>query len=110
MRNDVKRLSDRPYQTILRLEPEEGGVPGYLATHPEFGDQCMAQGETPQEAIENLNEVREMVIEHLVDSGLPVPDPLPATGTVVVSFTSTLSVADPEVRIIAPSAKLLQYP
>jgi predicted RNase H-like HicB family nuclease len=47
----------------------------YLARNPEL-DGCMAQGETPEEALEYLDEVRIEYLEHLLEHNLPIPYPI----------------------------------
>jgi predicted RNase H-like HicB family nuclease len=69
-------MSDRPYATLVRYEPENNGAPDYIAFHPELPG-CFAQGYTPQEAIDNLAEVRLLWIKSLLEDGLPVPEPDP---------------------------------
>ncbi|MBI5879754.1 MAG: type II toxin-antitoxin system HicB family antitoxin [Chloroflexi bacterium] len=83
MSERVKSLSGRPYRTVVRYEPAGDGSPDYIASHPEFGDACIAQGDSPEDALANLNEIREMVIAHLVEHGLAVPNPEPWPGAVV---------------------------
>ncbi len=46
----------------------------YVARNPEING-CIAQGETMEEAQENLNEVRADLIQHLLEHNLPVPEP-----------------------------------
>ena len=70
------QLSNRKYQTIVTLEETTTGGTCYLASHPELPG-CVSQGDTPQEAVENLKEATLMVIEHLIAHNLPVPDPRP---------------------------------
>ncbi len=59
---------------LMRLPAELGG--GFLAYHPDFGPSaCSAGGETIMETLELLEEVREELIEHYVEQGLPIPEP-----------------------------------
>ena len=46
----------------------------YLATHPEL-PSCMAHGDTPAEAVQNLAEARRLYICTLLNGGLEVPVP-----------------------------------
>jgi predicted RNase H-like HicB family nuclease len=62
------------YTTIVLYAPEGEDVPAYLAVHPEIED-WFAQGETPEAAIANLAEVTELILEHLRENGLPIPEP-----------------------------------
>jgi predicted RNase H-like HicB family nuclease len=86
MNDDINELHNRGYITIIRLGETTGGSYCYVAFHPELPG-CMSQGETPEEAEENLREATEMVIRHLVSNHLHVPDPASLTP----SFPSRLS-------------------
>jgi len=86
MKNDPNELLIRKYITIIRLGETTDGNYCYVAFHPELPG-CMSQGETPEEAEENLREATEMVIRHLVSNHLQVPDPASLTP----SFPSRLS-------------------
>ena len=55
-----------PYELIR--DPVEGG---YFATHPDL-DGCAAQGETAEEAVEQLDVARELWIETRLEDGLPL--------------------------------------
>jgi predicted RNase H-like HicB family nuclease len=46
----------------------------YLALNPEL-EGCLAQGETREEALANLEEVRVDYFEHLLEFNLPIPNP-----------------------------------
>ena len=74
MDEEIRKLSERKYQTIIRLEETTDGSYCYIAYHPELPD-CKSQGDTPQEAEENLREATQMLIEHLISNNLPVPAP-----------------------------------
>jgi len=72
----AKTLEDylsRSYPIELILDEEEGG---YFVQHPDL-DGCAAQGETVEEAIENLEVARELWIEAQWEDGLPIPEPPP---------------------------------
>jgi predicted RNase H-like HicB family nuclease len=80
---EAKRLSQRKYVTIIRYEPDTDGTEAYFAFHPDF-EGCMAQGRTPKEARENLDAAREDIIAYLLENDLPVPEPQPLIGKVLV--------------------------
>jgi predicted RNase H-like HicB family nuclease len=86
MSNDLNELLHRKYVTIIRLGETFDGGYCYVAFHPEL-PSCMSQGETPEEAEENLGEATEMVIRHLFSNHLPIPEPASLTP----SFPSRLS-------------------
>jgi predicted RNase H-like HicB family nuclease len=74
IKDKARRLARRPYVLIVFRDVTTDDEPIYLAMNPEL-DGCMAQGETMQEAQENLNEFRVDLIEHLLAHELPVPEP-----------------------------------
>lgn len=51
-----------------------GGRAVYVARHPDLPG-CMSDGATPDEAIENLADARDMYLAGLRGAGLPVPPP-----------------------------------
>ncbi len=67
----MRNLSQYPFE-IRPLTPEEGG--GYLISYPDF-NECISDGETPEEAIVNGREALAAVIATLEATGHPVPEP-----------------------------------
>lgn len=57
---------------VSPLGPEEGG--GFLATVP-YLLGCMSDGETPQEALSNVQDAIESWIEAAQDMGRDIPEP-----------------------------------
>lgn len=57
---------------LIRLSEEDGG--GWLADVPELKG-CLADGNTPQEALDNLKEVIETWLEVAIEEGKKIPDP-----------------------------------
>jgi predicted RNase H-like HicB family nuclease len=47
----------------------------YIVTLPEWGEFCHTHGDTYQEALENAQEVLEMLIESCLQDGEPLPEP-----------------------------------
>jgi len=73
---DMAVLLSRKYPTEVYFIEEEGGEGYYFACLPDFGSStCSATGDSAEEALSRLSEVREAVIRHLVESGSPVPEP-----------------------------------
>jgi antitoxin HicB len=60
------------YPIELIRDSEQGG---YFARHPDLLG-CTAEGSTPEEAVRNLDESRELWLEARLDSGHPVPEPV----------------------------------
>ncbi len=67
---------------------KEEGEDGFFATHPDLPG-CMAEGETADEATENLDAARELWIETRLEGGYTVPEP---TGT---EFSGRVSLRMP---------------
>ncbi|MCZ2112032.1 MAG: type II toxin-antitoxin system HicB family antitoxin [Dehalococcoidia bacterium] len=60
----------RPYHRVIRGEPVEG----YLGEVLEFPG-CFTAGETPEEALRNLDEAMAVWIESALAHGDPIPEP-----------------------------------
>lgn len=58
------------YQRQVIIEPDETG--GYVISCPSLPG-CHSQGETIDEALENIREAIELYIEVLLEDELPVP-------------------------------------
>jgi len=54
------------------LEPDPAG--GYVVTCPTLPG-CYSQGDSVDEALENIREAIELCIEDLLERGEPLPDP-----------------------------------
>ena len=67
----MSKLTDYPFE-VRPLTEEEGG--GYLVSFPDFAE-CISDGETVEEAIENGRDALKATIAALKASKLPVPAP-----------------------------------
>ena len=67
----MKKLDAYPFE-LKPLSTEEGG--GYLISFPDF-NECIADGETIEEAIAEGQSALAAVIATLQEKGLPVPKP-----------------------------------
>ncbi len=59
-------------QYVLDVEIEQLEDGRYIADCPDF-EGCHAEGDTPAEALENLEEVARMIIDLCREKGLPLP-------------------------------------
>lgn len=57
---------------IIKLSEEDGG--GYIAIVPKLPG-CISDGNTPQEALENVQDAIKCWIETAKEKGLPIPSP-----------------------------------
>ena len=74
MNTRFEKFRNLKYVTIVMRDETTVGTTCYIASHPELPG-CISQGDTPEEAIRNLEEARELVIDHLLNNNLPVPIP-----------------------------------
>jgi len=77
MSQDIEKaakLAERAYSVQVVTDETTDGMPIYLARIAEL-DGCMAQGETIEQALENLRGAKIDFIASLLEDGLPVPCP-----------------------------------
>ena len=67
----VQAILRRPYHRVITGEPVEG----YLGEVPELPG-CVTAGETPEEALSNLDEAMAVWIESALVHGDPIPGPV----------------------------------
>lgn len=67
----IKKPGKYPFE-IRSLNHEEGG--GFLVSYPDF-DECIADGETREEALQNGRQALADVIATLKELRLPIPRP-----------------------------------
>lgn len=75
MNKDVAYYMNLPYETTIRpLLPEEGG--GWIAFIPLLGEKTfVATGETAQEAMESLRELKEILFADFIRDKNNLPEP-----------------------------------
>ena len=99
------KMNTLRYSTIVRLNIDKDGT-YYVAAHPEL-EGCFSDGETVEEALINLEEVTQMLLEHLREHKLPIPSPKPLfVNPQDLDQRRALSIED--TRVEAP--KLETYP
>jgi predicted RNase H-like HicB family nuclease len=79
MARDVGNYLHLAYAVEVVPESTTDGVLCYRASHPELPG-CMAHGETPEEALENLEDAKRLYIETLLIKGIEVPLPAAPSG------------------------------
>jgi antitoxin HicB len=94
---DQQTVIDPPYD--VRIQPEVvAGQMVFVASHPDLPG-CMSDGSTPEEALANLAEARELYLEALHGSGLPIPPKtLHPVVSVVIPGRDLRHVIDPELN------------
>lgn len=72
--NNSTALRTTHYVTIIVPMANEDGSTYFMAYHPAFGQStCSATGETEEESVDALREVRHAVIEHYQEKGYDLP-------------------------------------
>lgn len=74
----------KTYTFRVVVEPDEGGFHAYCPALRRYG--AATQGATHEEALKNINEVVQMVVEELQKNGIPLPN---ASGEDVEVFEGT---------------------
>ena len=75
MRKDLDYYMGLNYPIEIRkIKEEEGG--GYMATIPSLGKYAfVGDGETGEEALKSLDEIKEYLFEKYLQEGIPIPEP-----------------------------------
>jgi len=60
----------KTYTFRVVVEPDEGGLHAYCPSR-RFG--AVTQGATPEEALKNINEVVQIIVDELPEDGIPLP-------------------------------------
>jgi antitoxin HicB len=89
-RQTIKELMSRHYSIALEQIPhEEGG--GYVARIPDLPGITGCYGNTPKDALDDLNAIKKSYFEAAIASGYRVPDPIEAfSGQIKVKLPKTL--------------------
>jgi predicted RNase H-like HicB family nuclease len=96
----AKEIAKKPYVTIVYEDKTTTGEKIYLAIHPEFVG-CMAQGETEELAVKELEAVTIEYINSLIEDHQPIPEPLTKS-----TDTSAGKVIPKDDEIIANEPKI----
>jgi predicted RNase H-like HicB family nuclease len=93
LEEQAKELAARPYTIVITRDDTDEEFPYYVVYNPEL-PRCLADGETIQEALVNLEDARTEYILSLLQDGLPVPPPaMQATTTVGYTAINRNSVS-----------------
>jgi predicted RNase H-like HicB family nuclease len=74
----------KTYAFKVVVEPDEGGFHAYCPALRQFG--AVTQGATQEEALNNINEVVQVIVDELREDGIPLP---PASDDDVEVFEGT---------------------
>jgi predicted RNase H-like HicB family nuclease len=78
----AQECASRPYLTVVLRDETTDGDPIYVAMNPEL-EGCIAQGDTPDEARQNLSETRIDFIRYMLEDDVPIPEPQPISNAVI---------------------------
>jgi len=70
----AEQLATRKYFTVIYREELEKNEPYYVAVHPDLPG-CRADGNTPEEAKQELAKALVDYIYFLLEDNLPIPEP-----------------------------------
>ena len=71
--DELERYLALDYPTLVEADMC-GAARCYVARHPDLRG-CMSHGATPEEALTNLREVRELYLSTLLENGVRPPEP-----------------------------------
>ncbi len=75
MKRDLKYYLNLPYKIEIEQIPEEDGG-GFAARLPELGKYALVgDGETIEEALNSLNEIKEIMFREWLEEGVSIPEP-----------------------------------
>lgn len=74
MKNKLEEFLGLPYSVEVVPDQSTEGSMCYVALHPELPG-CMSHGDSPEEAIANLLEAKELYIKTLLEKGQNIPLP-----------------------------------
>ena len=82
LREKAEKLAKRPYFLMTSVEETTDGHQIYFARVLEM-DGCFGQGETRDQALEDLRLAMVDFIQSLLEDGLPVPEPSTLVNTTI---------------------------
>jgi len=76
---DAQYYDSLPREIRIERDLCHDGTTYYIARHPEFGDISgpVGTGRSPEEALAELREARQSLIDVLLERGDPIPEPGP---------------------------------
>src|SRR5215211_256844 len=92
---DIEQLPYLAFVSLTTLDGERW----YMAEYPDLPG-CVSDGATPDEALQNLEEARDLYIQSLLDEGIDVPEPYSAFVTTEATDTEIVSGHAPLPRTV----------
>lgn len=91
--NLVNYYMAMPYGVNV-IHEESGDAPPYVAFIRELPG-CMAQGRTPDEALQELHEAKYLFLEAMLAHGVPIPAPIPVAQPPLLQAEFRISLPKP---------------
>jgi predicted RNase H-like HicB family nuclease len=98
-RQKAKVLAARPYTLLVTLDETTNGEPIYVAYILEL-EGCLSQGNTREEALDNVKAAQVDFIQSLLEDDLPVPEP--QTQSTFTTTVSTVAYTQQSWKIVRP--------
>ena len=98
-----------PYAVVVREDEATDGSRIFLAEVPDLPG-CMAHGETPEEAHQNLQEAIELYLQTLDDAGVERPHTRQSPLTSGTGFGGAVSVSEIETELVVEGIQALPSP
>ena len=89
----AEKLAARPYSIMKLRDETTDGAPIYLARTLEI-DNCFGQGDTPEEAEQDLRGALVDFIAGLLEDDLYVPEPARLVKTIGTAVNSTVTITN----------------
>ena len=75
MKKDLKYYLGLPYKVVIESISEKDGG-GFVAYLPELGRYTVvSDGNTVEEALQNMNKIKEALLEKWLEEGVSIPEP-----------------------------------
>jgi len=95
----AKKLAELPYTVEVVLDETTDGQPVYVARITEL-EGCISQGETIEQAVENLRQAQMEFIQSMLEDGLPVPVPAMLATTTSSSGSATFRLTNRRTEVM----------
>ena len=96
----AEKLAELPFTVEVALDETTDGQPVYVARVTEL-EGCIGQGETIEQAVENLRQAQFDFIYSLLEDGLPVPIPAILATTTSSSVSATFKLTNRRAKVEA---------
>lgn len=89
----AKKLAMRPYLVMTAKSETTDGQPTFNARTLEI-EGCIGQGDTPEQAVQDLRDALVDYIESLLEDGLDIPEPVQLVRTEGTGISTTVTLSN----------------